>query len=76
MLCDAQIRNERRYIILSSIVKIHNNTTMPLIILNINSVDTKEYEKIAKIEINDEYSIPIDLLYAHLSSLIFIGIDE
>jgi len=76
MLCDAQIRNERRYIILSSIVKIHNNTTMPLIILNINSIDTKEYEKIAKIDINDEYSIPIDLLYAHLSSLIFIGIDE
>jgi hypothetical protein len=76
MLCDAQIRNDRRYVILSSIVKVYNNTTMPLLILSIDSIDTKQHHRIAKIDINDEYYIPIDLLYTHASSPIFIAIDE
>lgn len=76
MLCDAQIRNDRRYAILSSIVKVINNTTMTLSILNIDSIDTKLHEKVAKIESNEEYSMPIDILYTHTSSLIFISNDE
>jgi hypothetical protein len=76
MLCDAQITNERRLIILSSIVKIYNNTTMPLVILSVNSVDTKEHRRIARIDVNNEYYVPIDLLYEHSSSPIFIGVDE
>ncbi len=76
MLCDAQIRNDRRLIILSSIVKIHNNTTMPLAILSVHSIDVKTHRRIARIEVNDEYYMPIDLLYEHSSSPIFIGVDE
>ncbi|CAF4149952.1 unnamed protein product, partial [Adineta steineri] len=47
MLCDTQVRNDRRCVILSSIVKVYNNTTMPLIILNIDSVDPKKYHRMA-----------------------------
>ncbi len=49
---------------------------MPLIILNIDSIDTKKHDQIAKIDINDEYPVPIDLLYKHSSSPIFIAVDE
>jgi hypothetical protein len=76
MLCDAQIRNDRRYVILSSIVKIYNNTTIPLVILSIDSVDTKKHQRLAKIDVNGEYHVPIDLLYTHSSSPIFIAVDE
>ena len=76
MLCDAQIENDRRRVILSSIVKVFNNTTIPLVILNIDSIDPKKHQKIAKIDVNKEYYIPIDLLYTHSSSPIFIAIDE
>ncbi|CAF4060347.1 unnamed protein product, partial [Adineta steineri] len=76
MLCDTQLRNDRRCVILSAIVKVYNNTTMSLIILNIDSVDPKKYHRMAKIDINDEYYVPIDLLYTHSSSQIFISTDE
>lgn len=76
MLCDAQIRNDRRFVILSSIVKIYNHTTMPLIILNIDSIDPKKHERIARINVNEEYYVPLDFLYEHPSSPIFISIDE
>jgi hypothetical protein len=76
MLCDAQIRNGHRLIILRSIVKVSNNTAMPLVILSIDSDDVKNHRRIARVEVNDEYCMPIDLLYQHSSSLIFIAIDE
>ncbi|CAF3380389.1 unnamed protein product [Rotaria sp. Silwood1] len=76
MLCDAQIRNNRRYVTLSSILKIYNNTTMSLAIISIDSIDTKQHRKVTTIHVNDEYHVPIDLLYAHSTSLIFIAIDE
>ncbi len=76
MLCDAQIRNDRRLIILSSIVKIYNNTTIPLVILSIDSIDVKTHRRIARIDVNDEYYMPVDLVYQHSNAPIFIGIDE
>jgi hypothetical protein len=76
MLCDAQIVNDRRRIVLSSIVRVFNNTTLPLVILNIDSVDKTKHIKIATIDINKDYYVPIDLLYASSSSPIFIAIDQ
>jgi len=76
MLCDTQIRNDRRYVVLCSIVKVYNNTTMLLSIFSINPFDTKQNHKIGKIAINDEYYVPIDLLYTHSNSPICIAIDE
>ncbi|CAF3939022.1 unnamed protein product [Rotaria sp. Silwood2] len=76
MLCDAQIKNERRRIILSSVVRVYNNTTLPLLILNVDSTDPRKHSRIARIEVNQDYHVPIDLLYAYASSPIFIAIDE
>ncbi|CAF1363637.1 unnamed protein product [Rotaria magnacalcarata] len=76
MLCDAQIQNERRRIILSSVVRIFNNSTLPLLILNVDSIDPRNRHRVARIEVNKDYHVPIDLLYAYSSLPIFIGIDE
>ncbi|CAF4257432.1 unnamed protein product, partial [Rotaria sp. Silwood2] len=76
MLCDTQIKNERRRIILSSIVRIYNNTTLPLLVLNVDSTDIKKHSRVARLEINQDYYVPMDLLYAYTSSPIFIAVDE
>ncbi|CAF4603370.1 unnamed protein product, partial [Rotaria sp. Silwood2] len=75
ILCDTQIHNDHRCITFSSIVKINNNTTRPLIILNIDSIDAKQYHTIAKIDVDDEYYVPIASLYRNSGPTIFIGID-
>ncbi|CAF1265249.1 unnamed protein product [Rotaria sordida] len=76
MLCDSEIKNERRRIILSSIIRVYNNTTLPLLILNVDSTDSKNYSRIARVEVNEDYHIPMDLLYAYSSAPIFIAVDE
>ena len=76
LLCDAQIHNDRRRVVLSSIVKIFNNTTRPLIILSIDSIDPKKHHQITKIEVNAEFHVPIELIYTHASSPIFIAVEE
>ncbi|UJR35157.1 hypothetical protein I4U23_027926 [Adineta vaga] len=76
MLCDTQVRNDRRRVILSSIVKVYNNTTMPLIILYIDSIDAKKYHRLGRIDVNDEYYVPIDVIYTHSNSPIFISVEE
>ena len=76
ILCDAQVKNDRRCIILSSIVRIFNNTTLPLILLNVDSVNTKHHTDVARIEVNQDYYVPIDLLYGSSKSSIFFSVDE
>jgi len=73
MLCDAQIKNDRRRIILSSIVRVFNNTTLPLLIIDVNS---NVHTRVARIDVNQDYYFPIDLLYKHSSALIYFAIDE
>ncbi|CAF0845736.1 unnamed protein product [Rotaria sordida] len=74
MLWESYIHNGYHHIIISSIVKVHNNTTIPLYILNMNSTDTKQLNIISKIDVNDECYVPIAVLYQHPSLCIFIGI--
>lgn len=76
LLSDTQTRNDRRRVILSSIVKIYNNTAKTLLILNIDSVDSKKHHRVAKIPIDEEYYMPLDLVYNYSSSPIFIAVDE
>ncbi|CAF3381063.1 unnamed protein product, partial [Rotaria sp. Silwood2] len=76
MLCDTQIKNEHRHIILSSIGRIYNNTTLPLLVLNVDSTGTRKHSRVARIEINQDYCVPMDLLYTYASSPIFIAADE
>jgi hypothetical protein len=76
MLCDAQIKNDRRRIILSSIIRIFNNTTFPLLVLDVDSIESKTNTRIARIDVNQDYYVPIDVIYKHPNALIFIAIDE
>ena len=76
MLSDAQVRNDRRRIILSSIVRIYNNTTMPLMILAADSTDKSKHHRVGRIEVNGDFHVPIDLLHKDSSSLIHIAVDE
>ncbi|CAF1245225.1 unnamed protein product [Adineta ricciae] len=76
ILCDTQVQNDRRRVILSSIVKIYNNTTMPLVILDSDSIETDVHHRLATVGVNDEYYAPIDIIYRHASSPIFISVEE
>jgi hypothetical protein len=49
---------------------------MPLLILNVNSIEMRKYERIGRIEVNEEYYFPIQPLYMHSTPRLFIGIDE
>jgi len=76
MLCDAQIQNERRRIVLSSIVRVFNSTTLPLLVLNVDPINPKKHTRVARIEVNQDYYVPIDILYTYSSAPIFFAIDE
>jgi hypothetical protein len=54
-------------------LKIFNNTNLPLVILDLNSITGKTFHRI---EINEEFSIPIDLLYENSNSSIILAVDE
>lgn len=73
MMCDTQIENDRRRIVFSSLVRVFNSTAFPLSVI---SVKSEERKKVARIDINKDYCIPIDLLYGDSESTIYIGIDE
>ncbi len=92
MLCDSHIYNDRRRVILSSIVKvdpsfiipfihlfvikIYNRTIMPLLILDVDSIDMRKSSPVGRVEVSEEYYLPIDTLYKRSSSRLFIAIDE
>ncbi|UJR10669.1 hypothetical protein I4U23_014864 [Adineta vaga] len=76
ILCDAQVENDRRRITLSSIVRIFNNTTLPLLLLNVDSTNSKHYTRIARIEVNQDYNVPIDILYNSTNTSLFFTVDE
>lgn len=54
-------------------MKIFNNTNLPLVILDLNSITGKTFHRI---ESNEEFSIPIDLLYENSNSSIILAVDE
>jgi hypothetical protein len=49
---------------------------MPLLILDVDSTEMRNSNKVARVEVNEEYYLPIDILYKHSSPRLFIGIDE
>lgn len=74
MISNAEIENDRRHIILSSIVRVYNHTTLPLVILNTDPKNPKKHSRLARIDVNKDYHVPIDLLYANPS--ICLAVDE
>ncbi|CAF2841774.1 unnamed protein product [Rotaria sp. Silwood2] len=76
LLCDSQIYNDRRRIVLSSIIKIFNRATMPVMILDIDSVELGTYREVARVEANGELYLPLELVYVRMNSRLFISIEE
>ena len=90
ILCDTQIHHHQRRVILSSIVKVRifvnssnrfsfspskifNHTTYPLVILDLDSMTGKTSHHIGS---NEEFYIPVDLLYQNSNPSIMIGVDD
>ncbi|CAF1525412.1 unnamed protein product, partial [Rotaria sordida] len=76
LLCDSQIYQERRRVVLSSIIEILNRTQMPLIVLDPDSVETNKFNHIAKIDVNQEYYLPIELLYLRITPRLYFTIQQ
>ncbi|CAF3586652.1 unnamed protein product [Adineta steineri] len=76
LLCNAEVENERRRIILSSIVRIFNNTTLPMLLLNIDQHNMKNHTSVARIDVNKDCYVPINLLYSYSTSKVFLTVDE
>ncbi|UJR24151.1 hypothetical protein I4U23_027117 [Adineta vaga] len=76
LLCDSQIANERRKVILSSIIKVSNRTQMPLFVLDADSVEKNQFNSITKIDVNEEYYLPIQLLYLRTTPRLYFTIDQ
>ncbi|CAF3768117.1 unnamed protein product [Adineta steineri] len=76
MLCNSHIYEDRRRIILSSIIKITNGTKTPLIILDADSVETRKFHRIAQIDVNQEFYLPIDPLYLRSSPRLYFTIEQ
>lgn len=76
LLCDAQIKNNRRRIVLSSIIRLINNTTLPLVLLDIDPKNPSARTRVAKIDVNQDFPVPIDLLYKHSKPELFFSLDE
>ncbi|CAF1105334.1 unnamed protein product [Rotaria sp. Silwood1] len=76
LLCDSQLYNDRRRIVLSSIIKIFNRATMPVMILDIDSVELGTYREVARVEANGELYLPLELVYVRMNPRLFISIEE
>lgn len=76
LVCDTQLRNDRRIIYIGSIVRIYNRSTMPLLMLSPDSVQKKTYESIRRINVNDFSYVPLSLVYIENIQSVFFAVDQ
>ncbi|CAF3870792.1 unnamed protein product [Adineta steineri] len=76
LLCDSHLYKDRRRIVLSSIIKVLNRAIMPIIILEIDSVELGTFREVSRIEPDGELYLPLSLLYARITPRLFITIDD
>jgi len=76
VLCDIQSHNDHRQVVLSSILRIFNHTTMKLLILNIDPKSSKPDKSVGQINVNEDFYVPIDVLYANNTGSIAFGVEE
>ncbi len=56
--------------------KVSNRTTMPLIILDPHSIETNKFNPVIKIDVNQEFYLPIQLLYSKITPRIYFALQE
>jgi hypothetical protein len=49
---------------------------MPLILLDAHSVETNKFHSVAKIDVDQEFYLPIQLLYARTTSRLYFSIQQ
>jgi hypothetical protein len=49
---------------------------MQLIVLDTESVETKEFNRVVTIDVNKEFSLPIQLLYLRTTSRLYFAIQQ
>ena len=76
VLCDIQSHNDRREVVLSPVLRIFNHTTMPLVLLNIDSSTAKPDRAVGQINVNEDFYVPLDVLYANNTGSLAFGVDE
>ena len=76
LLCDSHIYQERRRVILSSIIKVSNRTQMPLIVLDAQSIETNQFRIIKQINVDEEFYLPIELLYLRSTPRIYFTVQQ
>ena len=49
---------------------------MPLILLDTDSLEKNQFNPIAKIDVNQEYYLPIQILYLRVTSRLYFTVDQ
>ncbi len=49
---------------------------MPLIVLDTESVETKQFNRVVTIDVNQEFSLPIQLIYLRTTSRLYFAIQQ
>lgn len=76
LLCDSQISQERRKVVLSSIIKVSNRTEMPLIVLDAEAVENRHLTPLARVNVNEEFYLPIAPLYTRMTPRLYFTVDQ
>jgi hypothetical protein len=76
LLCNLEMQNNHMFITFSSIIRLVNNTSIGLIIVNGHSLDTRQHHALVALNIKDEDYLPIHTLYKYPTPTICIVVDE
>ena len=74
MLCHSQIHQDHRRVLFSSIVQVSNVTALPLLILRGTSLERGELDVVKHLNVGEECSLPIDLLYYRSTSKLYFAL--
>ncbi len=76
LLCDSQIYEERRRVVLSSIIKVSNRTQSTLILLDADAIESHKFKRVATIDVDRELYLPIHLLYLRSTPRLYFSIQQ
>ena len=76
LLCNSEIVDDRRRVLLSSIVKVFNRTERCLFVFDADTIEKNQWERSIRIEVNEESSLPMDFLYGRATSRLYFGVEQ
>lgn len=76
LTCFTQVENDRRIVVLSSIVRLNNRSTVGLVVLDPKSIEKKNSRPISSVQVNEIGFVPLSGIYSTSMTPVFIAIDE